>query len=65
MSHPYSRPTTTVPVVPGSYLDLQSRAVAAGFGGLRLAQPQAQYPPSQPPVTPTPIPIEGIPGLQT
>ena len=63
MSHPYSRPATTVLVVPGSYLNLQSRAVAAGFGGLRLTQPQAQYLPTQP--TPTPIPIEGIPGLQT
>ena len=62
MSHPYSRPATTVPIAPGSYLDLQSRAAAAGFGGLRLAQPQAQYPPS---ITPAPIPIEGIPGLQT
>ena len=65
MSHPYSRPATTVPVAPGSYLDLQSRAAAAGFGGLRLAQPQAQYPQNQPPITPAPIPIEGIPGLQT
>ena len=65
MSHPYSRPATTVPVAPGSYLDLQSHAAAAGFGGLHLAQPQAQYPTPQLPITPAPIPIEGIPGLQT
>ena len=65
MSHPYTRPATTVPVVLGSFLDLQSRAVAAGFGGLRLTQPQAQYLLPQLSTTPAPIPIEGIPSLQT
>ena len=65
MLHPYTCPTTTVPIVPGSFLDLQSHAAAAGFRGLRLVQPQAQYPPPQSSATPAPIPIEGIPGLQT
>ena len=43
ISHPYERPTTTVSIALGSFLDLQSHAMAAGFGGLCLAQPQAQY----------------------
>ena len=65
MSHPYTCPATTVPVAPRSFLDLQSRAMAAGFTDLCLAQPQAQYPPPMTAATPASIPIEGIPSLQT
>ena len=65
MSHLYTCPATTVPIAPGSFLDLQSCAVAAGFRGLCLIQSQAQYLHPQSSATPTPIPIEGISSLQT
>ena len=45
-------------------MDLQSRAVAAGFRGLCLTQPQAQYPPPQTSTTPALISIDAIPSLQ-